>query len=75
MNALLDKALRRVSDLPEGEQDAIASLILDELEAERGWEDRSAGSQDALGDMVRRARAEVAEGGALPYDPGDRPGP
>lgn len=73
MNALLDKALHRVVELPEAEQEAIASLILDELEAERGWEARFADTQDALGELVRRARAEVAEAGALPYDPGDRP--
>jgi len=74
MNALLDKAMHRIAALPEGEQDAIVSLILEELEAERGWEARLANTQHALGEIVRRSRAEVAEEDALPYDPGDRPG-
>ena len=66
-------ALHKVSGLPEVEQEAIASLILNELEAERAWETRFAETEDALGDLVQRARAEVAEAGALTYDPGDRP--
>jgi hypothetical protein len=61
MNALLDKALHRVAELPDAEQEAIASLILDEIEAERGWRTRFAATQDALGELVKRAKAEVAE--------------
>ena len=73
MNALLHEALDRVSSLPEVEQEIIASLILDELAAERAWEARFAKTDDALGELVRRAQDEVAEAGALTYDPGDRP--
>ena len=73
MNALLEKALQRVALLPEEAQEAIASLILDEIEDERLWDAQFAGSQDQIGDLVRRARAEVAEQGDLPFDPSDRP--
>ena len=73
MNALLEKALQRVAALPEDAQETIASLILEEIEAERGWAARFAASQDQLGELVRRAQAEVAEQGDLPYDPSDRP--
>jgi hypothetical protein len=73
MNTLLTKALEQVASMPDEAQEAIASLILDELEAERGWEARFARSQDTLGELVRRARAEVAEEGPRPYDPSDRP--
>jgi len=36
MNALLEKALAEVARLPEEEQEVIATLILDEIAAERG---------------------------------------
>jgi HPt (histidine-containing phosphotransfer) domain-containing protein len=73
MNALLEQALRSVAALPDEAQETIASLILEEIEAERGWNARFAASQDALGELVRRARADVAENDSLPYDPSDRP--
>ena len=73
MNTLLEKALAELTRLPDTHQEEMARLILAELEDERGWNARFAATQDALGEMVRRARAEVAEDGALPYDPSDRP--
>lgn len=73
MNALLTKALKQVAALPDQAQEAIASLIIDEIEAERAWDKSLADSQDKLGELVRRARAEVAEEGGRPYDPSDRP--
>jgi hypothetical protein len=73
MNTLLKEALAAVSQLPETQQEAIASLILDEIAAERGWEERFAKTQDQLGELVRAARAEVDRGEMLPFDPSDRP--
>jgi len=72
MNTLLEKALAEVARLPEAEQEAIATLILDEIAAERGWDERFARTQDQLGDLVRSARAEVARGDVLSGDPSDR---
>ncbi len=65
MNALLEKALAEVARLPEAEQEAIATLILDEIAAERGRDERFAKTQDQLGNLVRSARAEVARGDLL----------
>ncbi len=73
MNTLLEKALAEVARLPEAEQEAIATLILDEIAAERGWDERFARTQDQLGDLMRSARAEVARGDVLSGDPLDRP--
>ncbi|HEY5105154.1 MAG TPA: hypothetical protein VII73_00110 [Caulobacteraceae bacterium] len=73
MNALLRQAFKRVTGLPEAQQEEIASLILVEIEAEQGWDQRFGASQDQLGELVRRARAEVADEGSLTYDPSDRP--
>ena len=73
MNALLKKALAEVERLPETAQESIASLILQEIEAEHGWDERFSKSQDQLGELVRRARDEVDEGETMPFDPSDRP--
>jgi hypothetical protein len=73
MNALLEKALAEVARLPDAEQEAIASLILDEIAAEQGWDERFARTQNQLGELVRRARANFESGDVLPFDPSDRP--
>ncbi|MBF0167207.1 MAG: hypothetical protein HQL45_06200 [Alphaproteobacteria bacterium] len=73
MNALLEKAFAIASRLPESQQEAIASLVLEEIESERDWDTRLASTQDQLGELVRRAKAEVAQGDVLPFDPSDRP--
>ena len=73
MNALLEKALAEVAQLPEEEQEVIATLILDEIAAERGWDERFAKTQDQLGALMRSARAEVARGDVISGDPSDRP--
>jgi len=62
-----------VARLPEAEQEAIATLILNEIAAERGWDERFARTQDQLGNLVRSPRAEVARGDVLSGDPSDRP--
>jgi hypothetical protein len=73
VNAALKKAFEEAEQLPDAMQESLASLILQEIEDERGWDERFAATQDQLGELVRRARAEVAEDGALPYDPSNRP--
>jgi hypothetical protein len=73
MNALLEKALAEVARLPEDEQETIAALILDEIAAERGWDERFAKTQDQLGALVRSARAEVARGDAVSPNRSDCP--
>jgi len=72
MNALLEKAIAEIARLPETAQAAIASLILDEIRAEREWDERFAATQDRLGDAVRAAKAEAERGDVLPCDPSDR---
>lgn len=72
MNKLLEKAFAEAARLPDDEQQTIASLMLEEMDAERGWEERFANSQDELGELVRRAREEVTRGDVLPYDPSNR---
>lgn len=73
MNKMLERALSELEKLPENEQEAIACVILDEIEEEKGWEERFARSQDRLADLSRRAGDRIAEGSTEPFDPSDRP--
>ena len=72
MNTLLEKVLAEVARLPDEEQEAMAALILDEIAAERGWDERFAKTQDRLGEVVRAARAEAERGEVLPPNQADR---
>jgi hypothetical protein len=55
-------------------QESLASIILKEIEDERGWDERLARTQNELEELPRRAEAEIAGEGVLPYDPSNRPG-
>ena len=58
----LEHAIAAVSRLTEDEQETIACLILEEIAAERGWEERFASSGSKLANLARRARAQHANG-------------
>ena len=73
MTKLLKKALERASALPDDAQDAIASIILDEIEDEKRWRKSFATSQKALARLADQARAEIARGEVLPFDPASKP--
>jgi hypothetical protein len=62
MSQLLEKALAQVRKLPELEQDAIATLILDELSDEQRWDDTFAKTQDKLASMAAKAREDIQAG-------------
>jgi hypothetical protein len=70
MTKLLDQAMEEVSRLPETEQDRIARLILEELRAEAGWDERFRRSQDRLSQLAEAAREEIARGEVGDEDPG-----
>ncbi|MGI8982213.1 MAG: hypothetical protein ACR2FY_23520 [Pirellulaceae bacterium] len=62
MTLLLEQALAKVNSLPQPEQDAIASLILDELADEQRWADSFARSQDQLAQMATKVRENLRAG-------------
>ena len=62
MNKLLERAVLAASRLPEDEQETIASLILEEMAAEQGWQERFARSGGKLAELARQARAQHAAG-------------
>ena len=62
MTQLLEKALAQVTRLPDAEQDAIASLILDELADDRQWDEAFARSQEQLSRLADRVRQDIRAG-------------
>jgi hypothetical protein len=62
MRTLLEKALERVQELPAAEQDAIARMVLDELESERKWDELFAKSPEKLAKLAGKAKTEFEAG-------------
>ena len=68
MTQLLERAFTEASKLPEPEQDAMASLLLAELQSEQRWTHSFASSQDQLAQLADEALREFAAGETLPMD-------
>lgn len=62
MTKLLEHVIARLKTLPINEQDAIAAMILEELEDEVQWDESFAKSQDALAKLADEAMAEYRAG-------------
>jgi hypothetical protein len=77
MNALLDKAIFAIRNLPDAEQEAIAREILERIEADARWDMLFADprSEVLLERLADEAGAEVRGGEVFDGDPGDRKAP
>jgi hypothetical protein len=62
MTQLLEQALTEVCKLPQSRQDAIASLILEELADEQRWDEAFARSQDQLSRIAAKVREDISAG-------------
>jgi hypothetical protein len=73
MTQLMEQAFERVSGLPDEEQNAIASIILREIESEERWNELFAQprSIDLLSQMADGALAEARAGRARKLDLND----
>lgn len=69
MTELLERAIARLQTLPESEQNAIASIILDEIEDERRWDEAFSRSPDILEKLAASAMAEYRTGKTQELDP------
>ncbi len=58
MTKLLEEAFAKLAELPEGDQDSIASWLLEELESEKHWEKLWSESGDALEVRADKALSE-----------------
>jgi hypothetical protein len=69
MTERLEQAIARLKILPTDEQDAIATLILEELEEEQRWDDSFARSPVLLAKLAAEAMAEYRAGKTQELDP------
>jgi hypothetical protein len=55
MTKLLEKAVAKARELPEAEQNAIAQIVIDEIESERRWDELLAElAADGCGSALER---------------------
>ena len=69
MTDMLEKAVSQAERLSEEQQDAIASLILDEIEDEARWDAAFARSPDVLERLAAEAEEEDRQGLTEELDP------
>ena len=69
MTKLFQRAFEEASKLPDGEQDALGRILLEELASERRWDDLFAGSHDLLAELGDQALAEHRAGRTEKLDP------
>jgi hypothetical protein len=69
MTELLERAIAQLHTLPESEQNAIASMILDELEDEQRWDEAFSRSPNLLAKLAASAMAEYHAGKTQELDP------
>jgi len=58
MTELLERAISKLKTLPDDEQNAIAAMILEELEDERCWDDSFARSPDVLAKLASDIKSD-----------------
>ncbi|OZH53034.1 hypothetical protein AFK68_20400 [Hydrocoleum sp. CS-953] len=68
MTKVIEEALTKLSQLPENQQEAIAYLILAEIEDEKRWAENFANSQDKLAQLADEAIAEFKQGKTQPLN-------
>ncbi|MDY7024657.1 MAG: hypothetical protein SWJ54_25475 [Cyanobacteriota bacterium] len=69
MTELMKRAIALIEALPEKEQDAIASMILEELEDDLKWDQAFARSSDTLAKLAASAMVEYHAGQTQELDP------
>jgi hypothetical protein len=62
MTQLLEKVLTEVHKLPPEKQDAIAAVILEELEDAQLWDKAFSESQDKLAQLAQKVRTDIKAG-------------
>lgn len=69
MTELLERAIARLQALPESEQDAIAAMILEEIEDDRHWDESFSRSPNILAKLAASAMVEYRAGQTQELDP------
>jgi hypothetical protein len=68
MTSLLEEAIQKAIKLPDQEQDALASILLEQMESDRKWEESFARSTDVLEKMAEEALEEDRQGRTVDLD-------
>lgn len=68
MTQLLTRAFAAAAELPDAEQDAVAAIVLAELQSEQRWAQAFTGSQDQLAALAEEGLRELAAGHTQPMD-------
>ena len=69
MTELLECAIARLQTLPASEQDAIAAMILEQIEDDRHWDESFSRSPNILAKLAASAMAEHRAGQTQELDP------
>ena len=69
MSKLLEEAFAKLAELPEADQDSIATWLLEELDSESWWEKLFSESHLALGALADKALSEHKRGHTKELDP------
>lgn len=74
MSELMEKAIQKARQLPESEQEALASIMLQEIESEQRWDELFARPESAelLSRLADRALAGAQAGQARKLGPDQR---
>jgi hypothetical protein len=62
MTKLLERAICEANKLPSKDQDALASILLEEMEDDAAWEQKFAKSQCQLSRLAEKVRADIQQG-------------
>ena len=62
MTNSLQEAFKQASALPDEQQEALAAIVLEEIAAEKQWQEAFARSQDVLAKMAEEALEEDRRG-------------
>ncbi|MCP9882756.1 hypothetical protein KBY65_09740 [Cyanobium sp. Alchichica 3B3-8F6] len=68
MTQALSAAVATAAQLPEEEQDALAAILLEEMESEERWSTLFADSQNLLERMANEAIQDLQAGRVQPID-------
>ena len=69
MSMLLEEAFAKLGELPEADQDSIATWLLEERDSGSGWENLFSEPHHALGGLADKALAEHRRGRTKELDP------
>jgi hypothetical protein len=69
MSNLLDEAYAAAKELPEDEQEMIGAVLLEEIDADRRWEELLSQPSDVIERMADKALEDHRRGLTLPLDP------